>query len=159
MNVCSQMCLSAVVFKSPLSITHLINKDDYITDCNTLKKHITECNTLLEDNSAYHKTTTDMMETHLKEAENLLDNITIANKQHVSKLLPTQPKQGIFYALNGLHKLQRLISTKYNLCHLNKVLMNTELITQVANGVLDKTTVQINGFMQRNINRKHLRIC
>ena len=67
----------------------IINKDDYITDCNTL----------LEDNSTYHKTITDMMETHLKEAENLFSSITIANEQHVSKLLPTQPKPGILYAL------------------------------------------------------------
>ena len=47
----------------------IINKEDYITDCNTR----------LEDNSTYHKTTTDMMQTHLEEAENLLNNITIAN--------------------------------------------------------------------------------
>ena len=39
----------------------IINKEDYITDCNTL----------LEDNSTYHKTTSDMMEAHLKEAKNL----------------------------------------------------------------------------------------
>ena len=47
----------------------IINKDDYIT----------ECNTLLEDNSTYHRTTTDMMQIHLKEAESLLNGITIAN--------------------------------------------------------------------------------
>ena len=44
-----------------------------------------------------------MMLTHLKEAENRLNSITIANKQHVSKLLPTQPKPGLFYALPKLH--------------------------------------------------------
>ena len=80
----------------------IINKEDYITDCNTL----------LEDNSAYHKTTIDMMQTHLKEAENLLNNITAANKQVVSKPLPTQPKPGLFYALPKLHKLKQLISSK-----------------------------------------------
>ena len=46
----------------------IINKDDYIADCNTL----------LKDNSTCHKTTTDMMDTHLKEAENLLNSITTA---------------------------------------------------------------------------------
>ena len=51
----------------------IINKEDYITDCNTL----------LEDSRKYHKTTTDMMETHLIEAENLLNSITVANKQVV----------------------------------------------------------------------------
>ena len=79
-----------------------INKEDYIADCNTQ----------LEDNSTYHKTTTDMrvmclsaklhlkitfiiiilMQTHPKEAENLINSITVANKQVVSKLLPTKPK-------------------------------------------------------------------
>ena len=34
----------------------IIDKDDYITDCNTI----------LEDNRTYHKTTTDMMEAHLQ---------------------------------------------------------------------------------------------
>ena len=78
----------------------IINKEDYTPDCNTLH----------EDNSTYHKTTTDMrtmssseklhlkitiiiiilMQTHLKEAENLLNSITVVNKQIVSKLLPTQ---------------------------------------------------------------------
>ena len=62
----------------------IINKEDYITDCNTL----------LEDNSTYHKTTTDMMQTHLNEAKNLLNNITVDIKQVVSQLLPTQPKPG-----------------------------------------------------------------
>ena len=71
----------------------IINKDDYITDCNTQ----------LEDNSTYHKTTTDMMQTHLKEAENHLSGITIANEQNVSKLLTTQPTPGILYALPNLH--------------------------------------------------------
>ena len=67
----------------------IINKDDYITDCSTL----------LEDSSTCHKTTIGMMETHLKEAENLPSSITIATKQHISRPLPTQPKPGIFYAL------------------------------------------------------------
>ena len=58
----------------------IIRIDDYITDCNAI----------LEDNSTYHKTTTDVMETHLKEAKNLLSSFTIANKQHVSRLLPTE---------------------------------------------------------------------
>ena len=68
------------------SIT-IINKDDYIADCNTLNG----------DNSTYHKTTTDMMETHLKEVENLLHFITIADKQHVSNQLSSTAKPGIFY--------------------------------------------------------------
>ena len=101
----------------------IINKDDYITYCNTL----------LEDNSTYHKTITDMMETHLNEAENPLSSITIASKQHVSKLLPTQPKPGIFYALHKLHRLKQLISSEYNHYHVNKTLINTEQITKVAN--------------------------
>ena len=44
----------------------IINKHDYITDCKTL----------LVDNSTYHKTNTNMMETHPKEAKNLLNSIT-----------------------------------------------------------------------------------
>ena len=103
----------------------IINKEDYITYCNTL----------LEDNSTYHKTTSDMMQTHLKEAENLLNSITVASKQVVSKLLPTQPKPGLFYALPKLHRLKQLISSKYNHSHLIKTLINTEQITQVANSL------------------------
>ena len=103
----------------------IINKEGYITDCNTL----------LEDNSTYHKTTTDVMQTHLKEAENLFDNITVANKEVVSKLLPTQPKPGLFYTLPKLHKLKQLISSKYNHSHLINTLTNTEQITQVANSL------------------------
>ena len=101
----------------------IINKDEYITDCNTLQ----------EDNSTYHKTTTDMMETHLKEAKYLLNDITIANKQQVSKLLPTWPKPRIFYAIPKLHRHKQLIYTKYNHFHLNKTLIDTEQITQKAN--------------------------
>ena len=101
----------------------IINKDDYITDCNTL----------LEDNSTYHKTTTDVMQTHLKEAENLLSSITVANKHVVSKLLPTQPKPGIFYAIPQLHRLKQLISSIYDHSHLIKTLIDTDQITKVAN--------------------------
>ena len=103
----------------------IINKEDYITDCNTL----------LEDNSTYHKTTTDMMQTHLNEAKNLLNNITVDNKQVVSQLLPAQPRPGLFYALPKLHKLKPLISSKYNNSHLINTLTNTEQITQVANSL------------------------
>ena len=74
-----------------------------------------------------------MMQTHLKEAENLLSNVTVANEQVVSKLLPTQPKLGLFYALPKLHILKQLISSKYNHSHLINALSNTEKITQVAN--------------------------
>ena len=52
----------------------IINKEYYIADCNTL----------LEDNSTYHKTTTDMMQANPKEAVNIFNNITVANKQFVS---------------------------------------------------------------------------
>ena len=45
----------------------IINKEDYITGCNTL----------LEDNRTYHKTTTNMMQTHPKVAENLLCSIIV----------------------------------------------------------------------------------
>ena len=92
----------------------ILNKEDYITDCNTL----------LEDNSTYHKTTTNMMQTHLKEAENLLNSITVSNKQVVSKLLPNKPKPGLFHALPKLHTLKQLISSKYNHSHLIKILIN-----------------------------------
>ena len=74
----------------------IINKEDYMTDCDTLH----------EGNCTYHKTTTDMMQTHLKEAENLLNNVTVANTQVISKLLPTQPKPGLFYALPKLYILK-----------------------------------------------------
>ena len=103
----------------------IINKEDYITDCNTL----------LEDDITYHKTTTDMMQALLKEAENLLNRITVANKQVVSMLLPTLPKPGLFYALTKLHRLKQLISSKYNHSHLIKTLIDTEQITQVANSL------------------------
>ena len=76
-----------------------------------------------------------MMQTHHKEAENLLNNITVANKQVGSKLLLTQPKPGLFYALPKLHRLKQLISSKYNHSHLIKALTNTEQITQVANSL------------------------
>ena len=73
----------------------IINNEDYISDCNNL----------LEDNSTYHKTTTDMMQSHLNESENLLNSITVANEQVVSKLLPTLPKPGLFYTLPKLHRI------------------------------------------------------
>ena len=65
----------------------IINKEDYITDCNTL----------LEDNSTYHKTTTDMMQAHLREAEFFL----------ITSLLPTsklflnnyQPNTNLEYSM------------------------------------------------------------
>ena len=72
----------------------IINKDDYITDCITL----------LEGSSTYHMTITDMTETHLDEADNLLCGITIANEQLDSQLLPTQHKPGIFNAIRKLHR-------------------------------------------------------
>ena len=56
-----------------------------------LDYYITDSNTLLEDSSTYHNSTTDMMETHLMEAENILSSITIGNEQHVSKPLPKKP--------------------------------------------------------------------
>ena len=49
----------------------IINKENYITDCNTL----------LEDSGTYHKTTTVMMEIHIKEVEIPLNNITITNNK------------------------------------------------------------------------------
>ena len=103
----------------------IINKEDYIADCNTL----------LEDNSTYHKTTTDMMETHLREAKNLLNSIAITNKQRVFKLLPAQPKPVIFHTLYKLYKLKQLIYAKYSHSHLNNTPTNTEQITQLVNGL------------------------
>ena len=76
-----------------------------------------------------------MMQTHLNEAKNLLNNITVDNKQVVSQLLPNQPKPGLFYAIPKLHKLKQLISSKYNNSHLINTLTNTEQITQVANSL------------------------
>ena len=38
----------------------------------------------LEDNSTCHKMNTDVMAKHMKEEENLLNNLTTANKQRVS---------------------------------------------------------------------------
>ena len=75
-----------------------------------------------------------MMQTHLKEAENLLNNITVASKQVVSRPLPTQPRPELFYALPKLHRPKQLISYKYNHhFHLMKALIDTEKITQVVN--------------------------
>ena len=73
------------------------------------------------------------MQTLLKEAENLLNYITVANKQVVYKLLPTQPEPGLFYAIPKRHKLKQLISSMCNHSHLISTLINTEQITQVAN--------------------------
>ena len=39
------------------------------------------------------------MQTHLKEAENTLNNITVAIKQVVSKLLPTKPQNQDYLCL------------------------------------------------------------
>ena len=73
------------------------------------------------------------MQTHLKEAKNLLNSISVADKQVVSKLLSTQHKPGLFYALPKLHRLRQLISSKYSHSYLIKTLINTKQITQVAN--------------------------
>ena len=76
-----------------------------------------------------------MMQTHLKEADNHLNSITVANKQVVSKLLPTQPKPGLFYALPKQHMLKQLISSKCDHSHLIKTLICTLQITQAANSL------------------------
>ena len=76
-----------------------------------------------------------MMETDLRETVHPLSSITIANKQHVSKLLPTLRKPGIFNALPKLHMLEQLISSENNHSHLIKTLIDTDQITKVANSL------------------------
>ena len=74
------------------------------------------------------------MATHLKEVENLLSDMTIANEQHVSKLLPTKPRpvysmpcpNYISFSNSFLPYIVIFIGTK---------LINTERITQVDNSL------------------------
>ena len=56
----------------------------------------------------------------------LINGIAIAKEQNVSRLYPTQPKLGKFYALSILHILKQLISTENSHAQLNKALTHTE---------------------------------
>ena len=98
----------------------IINKEDYVHDCNLI----------LTDNSTYLKTTSDMVETHNEEAEDIIGNIS-SNMLHISQLFPVKATPGTFYALPKLHKLSHLISTKTTRHMTNGNLINTtQLIKQ-----------------------------
>ena len=92
-----------------------------------------------------------MMEAHHKEVESLLNSITIAIKQHGSKLLPTQPRPRTFYVLPKLHRLMQLISTKHIHFHLNMTLIDTEQITPVSKSLEVRPIVSCKGTLTEHI--------
>ena len=123
-----------------------------------IKDYIADYNTLLCDNSTYHRTSVDVMEAHYRN-RSILNNLTIANKQHVVKLLTTKLKPGLFFVLSKLHRLKQLISTKFNHFHLKKTHSLTPDKLHRNQQFWDKTTIQTNCFQQRIIGRTHYRIC
>ena len=80
------------------SIT-IINTSDYIADCVLL----------LNDANTYQTTSSEIIDKHVTEAENLVKTLADSNRQIIHDLLPDQPRAGIFYGLPKLHKLMQLI--------------------------------------------------
>ena len=93
----------------------IIYKEDYVHDCKLI----------LADNSTYLVTTTDMMETHNEETNDIIGNISSNNRSRISQLFHVKATPGTFYALPKLHKLNRLISTKTNRNMTDGILIST----------------------------------
>ena len=93
----------------------IIKKEDYIHDCNLI----------LTYNSTYLRTTSDMVETHNEETNDIIGNISSNNRLHISQPFPVNATPGTFYALPKLHKLSHLISTKTNRHTIDGNLINT----------------------------------
>ena len=77
----------------------IINASDYITDYTLL----------LNDTNTYQTTSSDIIDKHVTEANNLVKIHTDSNRQIIQDLLPDQPHAGIIYGLPKLHKLKQLI--------------------------------------------------
>ena len=103
----------------------IINKEDYIQDCNQI----------FTDNSTYLKTTSDMVEIHNEEAKDIIGNISSNNRLHISQLFPVKATPGTFYALPKLHKLSHLVSTKSNSHMTDGNLINTTQLIDKANNL------------------------
>ena len=102
----------------------IINKEDYVHDYNLI----------LTDNSTYLKTTSDMVETHNEEAKDIISYMSPNNWIQFSQLFPVKATPGTFYALQKLHKLSHLISTKTNRHTTDDNLINTKhLIDKATN--------------------------
>ena len=82
----------------------IIKKVDYVQDCILI----------LAVNSTCQKTTTDMMETHNEEDNDINSNMSPNNGKHISQLFPVKAVPGAFHALPKQHKLSHLKSTKTN---------------------------------------------
>ena len=103
----------------------IINKEGYVHDCSLI----------LADNSTYLKTTSDMVETHNKEAKDIIGNISFNNRSHISQLFPVKATPGTFYALPKLHKLSHLISTNTKGHITDGNLINTAQLIDKANSL------------------------
>ena len=64
--------------------------------------------------STCRRTTSDMTETQNEEAHDIISNLSLDNKKHISQLFPIKATLGTYYALPKLHKLSHLISAKAN---------------------------------------------
>ena len=80
----------------------IINTSDYITDCVLL----------LNDAKTYQTTSSEIIDIHMTEAENLVKTLADSNRQISHDLLPDQLRAGIFYGLPKLHKLKLLIHSR-----------------------------------------------
>ena len=88
----------------------------------------------LTDNSTYLKTTSDMVENN-EEAKDIIGNTSSNNWLHISQLFPVKATPGTFYALQKLHKLSHLISTKTNRHMTDGNLINTTQLIDKANSL------------------------
>ena len=60
----------------------------------------------------YQTTSSEIIDKHVTEAENLVKTLADSNRHIIHDLLPDQPRAGIFYGLPKLHKLQQLIHSR-----------------------------------------------
>ena len=73
-----------------------------------------DCHLILTDKNACQKKTSDMMETHNDEAEDIISNKSSNNRIYFSQLFPVKATSGMICALLKQHKLSHLISAKTN---------------------------------------------
>ena len=123
----------------------IINKEYYVHDCDLI----------LTDSSIYLKTTSDMMETHSKDAKDIISNISYNNRVHISKLFTEKATPGTFYALPKLRKLSHLISTKTNTHTTDGNLINTTQLIDKATNLI----IQTHSVFERDTYRKYFWIC
>ena len=90
-----------------------------------MEEYVHGCNLILAENSANLKTTSDMMETHYEEANDIIGNISSTSMLHFSQIFPVKATPGTFYAIPKLQNLSHLTSTNSNRHMTDGNLVNT----------------------------------